>query len=187
MFGVLVAVVLSGCIPIGRTPPKNPEKYLQAPPPSPMTAVAQMVQQRAMLAATAPVKPKTNGIITLAWDFGVPLETYIRNNTMGRDYFVGAVTNVTLGQQLEATNSHVAYNTLNGMTGFSNTILTPVASSQTRLSFAPYIFKADWMGAAGMVQVSSNLIVWINYKPISSGGSILLTNNGKQQFFRVKL
>jgi hypothetical protein len=137
---------------------------------------------QALRAITHP-RPKTNGVVTLAWDAGNPPQTVISNLTLAAAVDVGTNQIATLGNQLVGTNVYVARNAI----GASNLVTNNVTADTNRLSFTPYIYRAAWPGPAGVLQSSSNAVLFSDLRPIQTGEAVLITNNFPAQFFRVRI
>jgi hypothetical protein len=135
---------------------------------------------RSALVATA---PKTNGVISLGWDNGQDPQTVIINKTTGQAINAGTNGNITLGQLATMPQTFVATNQF----GESNELVVTPAPDTNRLTLYVYSYRADWKGNAGILQISSNLSVWQDRQPISANGSVLITNDQRAGFYRVKL
>jgi len=65
----------------------------------------------------------------------------------------------------------------------ASTVVTPDTMS---LRFQTWLYLT-WPGPSGTLQRTTNLVIWQDVQPISSGGSYIVTNAGARAFYRVKL
>lgn len=133
---------------------------------------------------TATLPTKTNGVVTLKWNNGDPAETTIVNQTSG--IFYPSTVNETLtvgGLPVGTKQTFVATTTAGASLPASVTV---TADSMT-IQYTTWLYLT-WPGPAGILQRTTNLVIWQDVQPIASGGSVLITNKLQRgEFYRVKL
>jgi hypothetical protein len=173
----------------------NDEPALPVPP----ARVARQVTRPASSTATG-MALVTSPTVTVVWDaspdpsvvgyrvyFGIESERYTNSVTVtnalqvtigglvpGTIYYFAATAFDAAGMESDLSNETYYY-------------LAAPAPVTARLAFAPYIFRAEWNGSAGMLQRSTNLVQWVDLHPLPSGSVVLVTNTGAREFLRVKL
>lgn len=135
--------------------------------------------------AVAPVKPRKDGVVSLAWDNGDPAETTISNLTTGAAFDAGTSEAITLGGlEVGRAQTFVAANVI----GESNTEIVVPASDTNTLTQVP---AWRWNGPAGILQANptpTSAGVWTNVGNISANGVYVVTNpNAPRLFYRVKI
>lgn len=168
MAACLVAMAITGCGGLSKVP----------------TVAAMPALPRTLTTAQSLAGPvKTNGVVTLTWNNGDDPETVIVNQTTGAVYPVTTAQTLTVGglavgskQTFIATNS----------SGSSLPASTVVVPDTMRLQVQTWLYLT-WPGPAGTLQRTTNMVIWKDVQPISSGGSYIVTNAGARAFYRVKL
>lgn len=185
----LLLLTAVGCSAVKKTPVYIPPTAAKPPqeaitsrmaatnkPPLPTAITSKMA------AVVAPAV-KTNGVVTLKWDNGDPPETFIVNQTSGVVTPAGTVGIITLGGLRSGTNTFIATNA----SGKSLPVSALIAPDKARLGFYPYIFRADWPGAAAVLQSSTNLVIWKDERDFPASGILLVTNILTQPGFHYRV
>lgn len=133
------------------------------------------------LSATVPTK--TNGVVTLKWSNGDPAETTLVNQTTGTVYPATTTETITVGGLAVGTKqTFVATNTA----GASAPVSTTIAADTLKLNFTTWLYLT-WPGPAGILQRSTNLVLWTDDRAIASNGAVIITNATAREFYRVKI
>lgn len=124
------------------------------------------------------------GLVTLAWDVGVPPETTVVNLTTGEARNAGTRGRLTWsGLSLGSNYTFVATNTA----GASKTLTALISVENKSLLIEVFTLKLTWPGSAGTLQASSNLVDWVDERAIDANSFFFVTNNAVKQFYRVKI
>lgn len=177
--GALLCFLLVGCVTTSNV--QSPTSNAQ---PSAITAAPLIPTLPTLNVARSSVAPiKTNGVVTLKWNNGEPAETVIVNQTTGAVYPATTAETLTVGGlAIGSQQTFVATNT-SGSSLPASVVVTP---DTMRLSYQTWLYMT-WPGPAGTLQRTTNLVIWQDVQPISSGGSYIVTNAGVRAFYRVKL
>jgi len=173
----VVLLLVAGC----QAPVSNLKSEISDPPPR---SVAMPALPRTLTTAQSSAAPvKTNGVVTLAWDNGEPAETTILNLTTGINYEATTLEHITVGGlPIGSTQTFIA----NNASGSSLPASVTVTPDPMRLTYQTWLYLT-WPGPAGTLQRTTNMVIWQDVQPISSGGSYIVTNNAAKAFYRVKL
>jgi len=176
----LVALALAGCAT--QFPISNVQSQIENQPSTMASSIPSLPRMTDVSRSTgAPVK--TNGVVTLKWANGDPAETVIVNQTTGAVYPATTAETLTVGGlPIGSTQTFIATNS-SGASLPASTIVTP---ELMRLQFQTWLYLT-WPGPAGTLQRTTNLVLWQNVQPISSGGSYIVTNAGARAFYRVQI
>ncbi len=181
---VACLVIMLCFVSSARAQIKGAQKLMSqnTPAPTPPKKMALPLSPKPTI--TAPVAaPKTNGVVTLKWNNGNPAETVIVNQTEGIAYPATTSETLTVGGLAVGTKqTFVATNTA----GASLPASVTVTADTMTLKYTTWLYLT-WPGPAGTLQRSTNLVIWQDDRPISAGGSAIITNAAPREFYRVKL
>lgn len=171
----LVALALTGCEAVSK---------VESPKSNVPTVAAMPALPRSVTTASAIAAPvRTNGVVTLAWSNGEPAETVIVNQTTGAVYPATTQETLTVGGLAVGSRQTFVATNASGSSLPASVVVTPDAM---RLTYQTWLYLT-WPGPAGTLQRTTNLVIWQDVQPISSGGSYIVTNAGARAFYRVKL
>ena len=124
------------------------------------------------------------GVVTLAWDNGIPQETTVVNVTTGEVLPAGTRETITVGGLTVGSNYTFV---VTNATGASNPVTALIAADTNYLAMSVFSFKLEWFGRAGTLQSSTNFVNWLDERAIAANSFFYVTNVGKQKFYRVRI